>query len=81
MDNKKTNQPKPSNGELLQEIHSKVDAIYTFIFGGPDMPVSLIMQVDRNTRFRNTVTKILFLLVPVVASLVYYVLTHPQGGK
>ena len=77
MENKSDSKPKPTNGELLKEIHNKVDAIYAYLFGCPERPgASLSIVVDRNTRFRKFATAILLTIVPTLVMILYLLFTN-----
>ena len=74
----------PNNTSIQQTIRVmaiKVDEIYDCLFGSPSRPRSgLFHEVDLNSRFRHTVIKVLFALVPTVIYLLIESFKIKFGG-
>ena len=67
MDKSPENVNHTSIQETIRTMAVKVDAIYDCLFGSPQQPRSgLFLEVDCNSRFRKTVTAVLFCLIPTV---------------
>ncbi len=77
------NQPHdaPQNGDSLRQTVKKmaeqIEQIHTCLFGNAADPTrGLFLQVDRNTRFRTGVSRLLFVLIPGLIAGVWYLITQ-----
>ncbi|MBN1561971.1 hypothetical protein EH223_12515 [candidate division KSB1 bacterium] len=63
--------------KALTDTANSVQEIYDFIFGCPKSnKPSFVMLVERNTIFRKVATVILLTLTPIVAMIIYHLITQ-----
>ena len=73
--NSKTDFTK-ADRETIQKTARQTQQIYDCLFGNPDHPNSGLFHLcNLNTRFRLSMTKLMWVLIPIILSIIFALIT------
>ena len=62
--------------EVIQKTAAQTQQIYDCLFGNPDRPNDgLFHMCNLNTRFRLNMSKLMWVLIPVIISIIFTLIT------